>query len=42
MLKQTDECYGYLKLSAQKTNNQALTQTYITIQNQLKQKKINK
>jgi len=42
MLKQTDECYGYLKLSAQKTNNQALIQTYKTIQNQLKQKKINK
>ncbi len=42
MLKQTDECYGYLKLSAQKTNNQALIQTYKIIQNQLKQKKINK
>jgi hypothetical protein len=35
LMKQSDECYGYLKVAAKKSSNQSLTQTVKEIADQL-------
>lgn len=37
LMKQSDECYGYLKVAARKSSNQSLNQTVKEIADQLKQ-----
>jgi hypothetical protein len=37
LMKQADECYGYLKVAAQKSTNQSLNATLKRISDQLKQ-----
>lgn len=37
LMKQSDECYGYLKVAAKKSSNQSLNQTVKQIADQLKQ-----
>lgn len=37
LMKQSDECYGYLKVAAKKSSNQSLNQTVKEIADQLKQ-----
>ena len=37
LMKQTDECYGHLKVAAQKSTNQSLNSTMKRISDQLKQ-----
>jgi len=37
LMKQSDECYGYLKVAAKKSSNQSLNQTVKQISKQLKQ-----